>query len=462
MGKGLKTILYLKKFLESKNKRKILNKKEIVCKMISIIDIRSNKESELYSKLVSRSQLDNGDVLKTVEEIIKDIKQNGDKAVLKYSGLFDKAELTAETQRVTADEINEAYHEVDEKFIEVIKKAKANIESFHMKQKENSWFTTEKEGVILGQLYRPIETVGVYVPGGTAAYPSSVLMNTIPAKVAGVEKVVMATPPAKDGKVNQAILAAAKVAGVDEIYKVGGAQAIAALALGTETIPKVDKIVGPGNIYVAMAKKMVYGYCDIDMIAGPSEILVVADGSANPLFVAADLLSQAEHDVLASAILVTTSEKLAKDVQAELERQLGYLERKEILIKSLTDYGAIVIVESVDEAVKVVNTIAPEHLELCVEEPFNLLASIKNAGAIFLGNYASEPLGDYFAGPNHVLPTSGTARFFSPLNVSDFIKKSSVISYTRKALEAVKEDVILFAEKEGLTAHANAIRVRFK
>ena len=431
-------------------------------KMIRIIDKRSNKENDLYNRLISRSQLDHGDVLKTVEEIINNIRQNGDKAVLEYSRRFDKAELTPETQRVTMEGIDEAYNKVDKKFIEVIERAKGNIESFHIKQKENSWFSPEKDGIILGQLYRPLETVGVYVPGGTAAYPSSVLMNVIPAKVAGVEKIVMATPPGKDGKVNPAILAAAKAAGVDEIYKVGGAQAIAAFALGTETIPKVDKIVGPGNIYVAMAKKMLYGYCDIDMIAGPSEIMVVADDSASPVFVAADLLSQAEHDVLASSILVTTSQELARNVQSELERQIAYLERKDILIKSISDYGAIVIVETIDEAVKVVNNIAPEHLELCVEEPFNLLGNIKNAGAIFLGNYSSEPLGDYFAGPNHVLPTSGTARFFSPLNVSDFIKKSSVISYTRKALEAVKDDVILFADKEGLTAHANAIKVRFE
>ena len=428
---------------------------------MNVIDMRENKENDLYSRLVSRSQIDNGDVLKTVEEIIKDIKQNGDKAVLKYTKKFDKAELTCETQRVTEEEINEAFDAADAKFIDVLIKAKANIESFHMKQRENSWFSPEKDGVILGQLYRALEVVGVYVPGGTAAYPSSVLMNVIPAKVAGVERVVMVTPPGQNGKVNPSILAAAKIAGVAEIYKVGGAQAIAALAHGTESIPKVDKIVGPGNIYVAMAKKMVYGYCDIDMIAGPSEIMVVADESANPTFVAADMLSQAEHDVLASAILVTTSEYVAKSVQLELERQVDFLDRKEILLKSLADYGAIVIVESIDEAIKVVNNIAPEHLELCVEEPFNLLSYIKNAGAIFLGNYSSEPLGDYFAGPNHVLPTSGTARFFSPLNVSDFIKKSSVISYTRKALEKVKEDVILFAEKEGLTAHSNAIKVRF-
>ncbi len=429
--------------------------------MLSIIDIRTNKQNDLYKKLISRSQVDNGEVLKTVEAIISNIKKNGDKAVLEYTGLFDKVQLTAGTLRVTTEEIAEAYDKVDKKLIQVMGRAKANIESFHLKQKENSWFSAEKDGVILGQLYRALETVGVYVPGGTAAYPSSVLMNVIPAKVAGVEKVVMVTPPGKDGKVNPAILVAAKEAGVDEIYKVGGAQAVAALALGTETFPRVDKIVGPGNIYVAAAKRMVYGYCDIDMIAGPSEILVVADETAEPSFVAADLLSQAEHDVLASSILVTTSDTLSEKVNSEIERQLSYLGRKEIMEKSLRDYGTIVLVESIEEAIEVVNKIAPEHLELCVKEPFEILGDIKNAGAIFLGHYASEPLGDYFAGPNHVLPTSGTARFFSPLNVSDFIKKSSVISYTKRALENVKDDIILFAEAEGLTAHANAIRVRF-
>jgi histidinol dehydrogenase len=346
--------------------------------------------------------------------------------------------------------------------VEVIKKARDNIKSFHKKQKEKSWFVSEEEGVILGQMYTPLEKVGVYVPGGTAAYPSSVLMNIMPAKVAGVDKVIMTTPPGKDGKVNPVILVAANEAGADEIYKVGGAQAVAALAFGTETIPKVDKIVGPGNIYVAMAKRTVYGYCDIDMIAGPSEIMVVADETANPRFVAADLLSQAEHDVLASSILVTTSERVAKEVQKELGIQLEALDRKEIAQKSIEDYGALVIVDSIKDAAEVVNRIAPEHLEICMEEPFAALSWIRNAGAIFLGNYSSEPLGDYFAGPNHVLPTSGTARFFSPLNLSDFMKKSSIISYSKEALRKVKDDVILFAESEGLGAHANAIRVRFE
>lgn len=430
--------------------------------MLNIIDIRKNKENDLYKRLVDRNHMELGDVIDSVNKIVNNIRENGDKVVFEYTRLFDKVELNASTIKVSEKEIEEAYVNIDKNLIEVIKRAKANIEKFHSKQKENSWFSTESDGAILGQLYRPLEIVGVYVPGGTAPLPSSVLMNVMPARVAGVERIIMATPPGKNGIINPAILVAAKEAGVDEIYKVGGAQAIAALAFGTETIPKVDKIVGPGNIYVAMAKRMVFGYCDIDMIAGPSEIMVVADATANPKFVAADLLSQAEHDILASSILVTTSQKLAEDVRSEVERQIGYLTRKDILNKSIDDYGTAVIVESIEEATEVVNKIAPEHLELCVEEPFNVLGYIKNAGAIFLGNYASEPLGDYFAGPNHVLPTSGTARFFSPLNVGDFVKKSSVISYTRKALQNVKDDVILFAEAEGLTAHANAIKVRFE
>ncbi|MCX7923687.1 MAG: histidinol dehydrogenase [Clostridia bacterium] len=429
--------------------------------MISVIDIRRDKKNDLYEKLLTRSQMELGDVLKNVDSIVNSIKTNGDKALLEYTKMFDGVDLTPESLKVSKQEIDEAYGKVDKELIEVIRKAINNIESFHAKQKENSWFSAEKDGVILGQMYRPLEIVGVYVPGGTAAYPSSVLMNVVPAKVAGVEKVIMVTPP-KNGGINPAVLVAANEAGVDEIYRVGGAQAVAALAFGTETLPKVDKIVGPGNIYVAMAKKMVYGYCDIDAIAGPSEIMVVADDSANPKFIAADLLSQAEHDVLASSILVTTSEKLAEQVQSEIERQIAYLSRREIIEKSINDYGTIVLVNSLEDAVEVVNKIAPEHLELCVEEPFNLLGSVKNAGAIFLGHYTSEPLGDYFAGPNHVLPTSGTARFFSPLNLSDFVKKSSIISYTKNALKNVKDDVILFAEAEGLTAHANAIKVRFE
>ncbi|MCX7841922.1 MAG: histidinol dehydrogenase [Clostridia bacterium] len=429
--------------------------------MIKVFDARKGSLGHLFDILAKRSQMELGDVFARVEEIVKRIKLEGDKALLEYTRAFDKVELVPGRIRVSREEIDNAYEKVDKKLVEVIRKAKKNIEDFHSKQKENSWFSAEKDGVILGQLYRPLEAVGVYVPGGTAAYPSSVLMNVVPAKVAGVERVVMVTPP-KDTGVNPSVLVAASEAGVDEIYRVGGAQAVAALAFGTASVPRVDKIVGPGNAYVAMAKKMVYGYCDIDAIAGPSEITVVADESANPKFVAADLLSQAEHDMLASSVLVTTSESLAEGVAQELERQIALLERKDISRKSIDDFGAVVIVNNIEEALDVVNRIAPEHLELCVNEPFNLLGGIKNAGAIFLGHYASEPMGDYLAGPNHVLPTSGTARFFSPLNVGDFVKKSSVISYTKKALKAVCEDVMLFAEAEGLAAHANAIRIRLE
>lgn len=429
--------------------------------MIEVIDVRKKDIGDLYNKLSKRSQMELGDIYKQADGIVKRIKTDKDKALLEFSNRFDKVEMSASNLRVSAREVEEAYQKVSKELLEVIRKAKANIEKFHLKQKENSWFSTEEDGVILGQIFRPLEIIGVYVPGGTASYPSSVLMNIIPAKAAGVERIVMVTPP-KQGGIDPVVLVAANEAGVDEIYKIGGAQAVAALAFGTETIPKVDKIVGPGNAYVTMAKKIVYGYCDIDAIAGPSEITVVADNSANPAFIAADLMSQAEHDVLASSILVTDSEKLALEVQNEIEKQIGSLSRKDILRKSMDEYGAIVIVENIEKAVEIVNRIAPEHLELCVIEPFSLLGGIKNAGAIFLGHYASEPLGDYFAGPNHVLPTSGTARFFSPLNVGDFIKKSSVISYTKKALQGVKDDVILFAEAEGLTAHANAVRIRFE
>jgi histidinol dehydrogenase len=401
-------------------------------------------------------------VLRRVEDIVGNVKKEGDSAVIKYTEMFDKVLLKEGELKVTTEEIEEAYREVDQKLLEAIRKSKENIEKFHQKQKENSWFSTEEDGVILGQLIRPIEVMGIYVPGGTAAYPSSVLMCAMPAKVAGVGKIIMSTPPGKDGKVNPVILVTAREAGVDEIYKVGGAQGVAAMAFGTESIPKVDKIVGPGNIYVATAKRIVYGYCDIDMIAGPSEIMVVADDTAKPAFVAADLLSQAEHDELASSVLVTTSEEIAKSVKVEVEKQANRQPRKEIILKSLESYGAIIIVDNLDSAAKVVNRIAPEHLELCIEEPFSFLGSVKNAGAIFLGNYSTESLGDYIAGPNHVLPTSGTARFFSPLNVDDFMKKSSIISYTKKALEKVKDNVVLFAESEGLKAHADAVRVRFE
>lgn len=430
--------------------------------MIKIIDLRDGKDSGIFEKLASRSQIEYGDVLRRVEDIVNNVKREGNSAVIKYTEMFDKVLLKEDGLKVTSEEIEEAYGKVDQNLLEAIRKSKENIEKFHEKQKEKSWFSTEEDGVILGQLIRPIEVMGIYVPGGTAAYPSSVLMCAMPAKVAGVGKIIMATPPGKDGKVNPVILVAACEAGVEEIYKVGGAQGVAAMAFGTETIPKVDKIVGPGNIYVATAKRIVYGYCDIDMIAGPSEIMVVADDTANPAFVAADLLSQAEHDELASSVLVTTSERIAQSVKEEVEKQTERQPRKEIIIKSLENYGAIIIVDSLDSAAEVVNRIAPEHLELCIEEPFPFLGSVKNAGAIFLGNYSTESLGDYIAGPNHVLPTSGTARFFSPLNVADFMKKSSIISYTRKALDKVKDNVILFAESEGLKAHADAVRVRFE
>lgn len=430
--------------------------------MIKIIDIREDRNKEQYNKLISKSQIDISDVTEVVADIVKNVRIDGDQAILKYTGMFDKVALTLSEIRVSEKEIEEAYEKLDGKLLETIRRAKKNIQVFHENQKEKSWFSTEKNGVLLGQLYRALEIVGVYVPGGTAPLPSSVLMNILPAKVAGVSKIIMTTPPGKDGRIHPAILVAAKEAGADEIYKVGGAQAIAALAFGTEKIPKVDKIVGPGNIYVNTAKKMVFGYCAIDMFAGPSDITVLADESAKAKFVAADLLSQSEHDGLSSSILVTTSENLAKEVVSEIERQFKYLSRKSILEKSLKDNSGIIIVKSIEEGLEVVNKIAPEHLELCIDEPFSILGDIKNAGAIFMGHFASEPLGDYFAGPNHVLPTSGTARFFSPLNVGDFIKKSSVISYTRKALQEVKEDVILFAEAEGLDAHANAIRVRFE
>ena len=430
--------------------------------MLSIIDMRENKENGLFERLVGRSRLEQADVLEAVNEIVHNVRENGDKAVFEYTKRFDGIDLKDRGLRVARAEFDEASSKVDGRLLEVIRKAKKNIEAFHMKQKENSWFSTEENGVILGQLYRPLEVVGIYVPGGTAVLTSSVLMNAIPARVAGVKRIVMATPPGKDGRVNEAVLAAAKEAGVDEVYSMGGAQAVAAMAFGTATVPRVDKIFGPGNIYVATAKRMVYGFCDIDMFAGPSEIMVVADDTANPGYVAADLMSQAEHDVLSAAILVTASEKLAYAVNSEIERQYAGLSRKGILSRSLADYGAIILVDGIDEAIGIVNKIAPEHLELCFEEPFSRLGEIMNAGAIFLGNYSSEPLGDYFAGPNHVLPTGGTARFFSPLNVADFVKKSSVISYTRKALEQVKDDIVLFAESEGLDGHANAIKVRFE
>ncbi len=390
------------------------------------------------------------------------MKKGGDEALFSYTEKFDHCKMDASHIRVTREEIDEAYQKVDADFVEVMKKSAANIRAFHEKQLRNSWFDPKPDGTILGMKILPIAIAGVYVPGGKAAYPSSVLMNVLPAKVAGVERIIMTTPPGADGKVNPGTLVAAHIAGVDEIYKVGGAQAIAAMAFGTQSIPKVDKITGPGNIFVALAKKACFGYVSIDSIAGPSEILVIADETANPRYVAADLLSQAEHDELASAILITTSKTLADQVSIEVDRFVANLSRREIIEKSLNNYGYILLVDSLDEAADTANEIASEHLEILTKDPFAMMTKIRNAGAIFLGEYSSEPLGDYFAGPNHVLPTNGTARFFSPLNVDDFLKKTSIISYSRPALEKIHQDIECFAENEGLTAHANSIRVRFE
>ena len=416
----------------------------------------------LLDNLLKRSPNNYGQYTEAVDAIVSHVKKDGDADVFNYTKQFDGAEINAGNIRVTPEEIEAAYNEVSEDVLEVIRKAIVNIRTYHEKQKQYSWFDSQPNGTILGQKVTPLTRVGVYVPGGKAAYPSSVLMNILPAKVAGVEEIVMVTPPGKDGKVNPGTLVAAHEAGADVVYKVGGAQAVAALAFGTESIPKVDKIVGPGNIFVALAKKAVYGYVSIDSIAGPSEILVIADETANPRYVAADLLSQAEHDELASAILVTTSEALADAVSEEVDGFVEVLSRKSILEKSLENYGYILIAEDLNQAVDIANEIASEHLEIVTKNPFEVMTQIKNAGAIFLGEYSSEPLGDYFAGPNHVLPTNGTAKFFSPLSVDDFIKKSSIIYYSRQALEPVKDDIIKFAESESLTAHANSIRVRFE
>lgn len=421
-------------------------------------DTRKN----LLEELLKRSPNSYKQYEQTVNEIIEQVRQNGDSAVFSYTRQFDGAEIGEDTIRVTKEEIAKAYELVDDKLIEVMKKSLENIRVYHEKQKQYSWFDSRPDGVLLGQKVTPLARVGVYVPGGKAAYPSSVLMNVLPAKVAGVEKIVMTTPCNQAGEVNPATLAAADLAGVDEIYKTGGAQAIAALAFGTKSIPKVDKIVGPGNIYVALAKKAVFGHVSIDSIAGPSEILVLADETANPRYVAADLLSQAEHDELASAILITTSESLAEQVSKEVDNFTSSLSRKEIIEKSLENYGYILVARDMEEAVEAVNEIASEHLELLTANPFETMMKVKNAGAMFLGAYASEPLGDYFAGPNHVLPTNGTAKFFSPLGVDDFIKKSSIISYSREALEPIYKDIVQFAESERLTAHANSIKVRFE
>ena len=425
------------------------------------VRLTEETKKNILEDLLKRSPNQYKEYTEKVEAILKDVQENGDKAVFGYTEKFDKAVLTAETVRVTEEEIAEAYEKLPARTVEVIRKAIVNIRAYHEKQRRNSWFDAQPDGTILGQKITPIASVGVYVPGGKAAYPSSVLMNVLPAKVAGVERIAMVTPPGADGKVYEGTLVAAKEAGVTEIYKVGGAQAIGALAYGTESIPKVDKIVGPGNIYVALAKKSVYGHVSIDSIAGPSEILVLADETANPTYVAADLLSQAEHDELASAILITTSEEVATKVSAEVDRFVAQLSRKAILEKSLDNYGYILLADNMNDAIDAVNEIASEHLELVTKDAFTVMTKIKNAGAIFIGEYSSEPLGDYFAGPNHVLPTNGTAKFFSPLEVDDFIKKSSIISYSREALEPIHEDIIDFAKAEGLTAHANSIAVRF-
>ena len=426
--------------------------------------VKLTKEStkDILENLLKRSPNNYGKFESTVAQILNKVKNEGDAALFAYTKEFDKADVTKETIRVTDAEIEEAYAQIDPALLGVIRKALVNIRQYHEKQIQNSWFTSTTDGTMLGQKVTPLNRVGVYVPGGKAVYPSSVLMNIVPAKVAGVPHIVMTTPPGKDGKVCASTLVAAKEAGADEIYKVGGAQAIGALAFGTESIPKVDKIVGPGNIFVALAKKAVYGYVSIDSIAGPSEIMVLADETANPRFVAADLLSQAEHDEMASAILVTTSRDLAEQVSKEVEGFVAQLSRKEIIQKSLDNYGYILVAESMDEAIATVNEIASEHLELVTKNPFETMTKIRNAGAIFVGEYSSEPLGDYFAGPNHVLPTNGTAKFFSPLSVDDFIKKSSIISYSREALEPIYKDIVQFAECEQLTAHANSIRVRFE
>ena len=427
-----------------------------------IVKLTAESKKGLLEDLLQRSPNHYGQYESAVAEIIETVKKGGDEALFSYTEKFDHCKMDAAHIRVTREEIDEAYQKVDADFVEVMKKSAANIRAFHEKQLRNSWFDPKPDGTILGMKILPIAIAGVYVPGGKAAYPSSVLMNVLPAKVAGVERIIMTTPPGADGKVNPGTLVAAHIAGVDEIYKVGGAQAIAAMAFGTQSIPKVDKITGPGNIFVALAKKACFGYVSIDSIAGPSEILVIADETANPRYVATDLLSQAEHDELASAILITTSKTLADQVSVEVDRFVANLSRREIIEKSLNNYGYILLVDSLDEAADTANEIASEHLEILTKDPFAMMTKIRNAGAIFLGEYSSEPLGDYFAGPNHVLPTNGTARFFSPLNVDDFLKKTSIISYSRPALEKIHQDIECFAENEGLTAHANSIRFRFE
>ena len=427
-----------------------------------IVQLEENAKKNILSNLLKRDPNNYDSYADTVQQIVDDVKERQDAAVFEYTAKFDGAVLDASSVRVTEAEIEEAMGLVEPSLLEVMKKSMKNIRDYHQKQVQHSWFDSKPDGTILGQKVTALESVGVYVPGGKAAYPSSVLMNIIPAEVAGVKHIVMVTPPGKDGKVNPVTLTAAHLAGATEVYKVGGAQAVAALAFGTESIPRVNKIVGPGNIFVALAKKAVYGHVSIDSIAGPSEILVLADETANPRFVAADLLSQAEHDELASAILVTTSMELAEKVSAQVDEFVKELSRKEILEKSLENFGYILVADNMEDAIDTANEIASEHLEIVTRNPFEVMTKIQNAGAIFIGEYSSEPLGDYFAGPNHVLPTNGTAKFFSPLGVDDFIKKSSIIYYSREALEPVHKDIIAFAEAEQLTAHANSIKVRFE
>ena len=429
---------------------------------MKVLKLTEETKNNILENLLKRSPNSYGEFEGRVNEIIEAVRAKRDEAVFDYTERFDGAKINVSYILVTEEEIQKAYEEVQPELLDVIRKALVNIRTYHEKQKQYSWFDSEDSGIMLGQKVTPLQRVGVYVPGGKAVYPSSVLMNVMPAKVAGVDEIIMTTPPDKEGKICASTLVAAKEAGVDKIYKVGGAQAIAALAFGTQSIPKVDKIVGPGNIYVALAKKAVFGHVSIDSIAGPSEILVLADETANPTYVAADLLSQAEHDEMASAILVTTSEKLAEETAKEIERFTAELSRSEIISKSLENYGYILVAEDEKQAIETANEIASEHLEIMMKNPFEVMTKIRNAGAIFLGEYSSEPLGDYFAGPNHVLPTNGTAKFFSPLGVDDFIKKSSIISYSREALEPVYKDIVQFAECEQLTAHANSIKVRFE
>lgn len=427
-----------------------------------IVKLNAETKKDLLKNLLKRSPSNFGNYAETVQGIVDDVRDNGDAALFSYTKKFDKADITADNVKVTQEEIDYAYTQVSTELLDVIRKAKKNIWEYHEKQKQYSWFDSKPNGTLLGQKVTALASVGVYVPGGKAVYPSSVLMNVMPAKVAGVEKIVMTTPCNAEGEVYATTLVAAKEAGVDEIYKAGGAQAIAALAYGTESVPKVDKIVGPGNIFVALAKRAVYGHVSIDSIAGPSEVMVLADETANPRYVAADLLSQAEHDEMASAILVTTSEELAENVSVQVDKFIDELSRKEIMRKSIDNYGYILLADNMSDAIDAVNDIASEHLEIVTANPFDVMTRVKNAGAIFIGEYSSEPLGDYFAGPNHVLPTNGTAKFFSPLSVDDFIKKSSIIYYSREALEAVHIDIETFAKAEQLTAHANSIAVRFE